>query len=202
MNRGRLEAFSDGVIAILITIMVLGLRTPASGSLQSFRTVIPSILIYGLSFVFLGIYWTNHHHLIHTVRRVTGGVLWANLHLLFWLSLIPYLTRWIGVAGVHTGPVALYAADGLLAALAYYLLVRTILRSGGADERLKEALGRDLKGRVSVVTYAVALLAALISAWAALGLCVCVAVMWFVPDRRIEGRFDSAGYSDQTSSQR
>jgi uncharacterized membrane protein len=186
MRRGRLEAFSDGVIAILITIMVLELRIPRQAGLAALYPLAPVFLSYLLSFVFLGIYWNNHHHLLQAVERVDGRVLWSNMHLLFWLSLIPFVTGWMGENHFATWPVALYGVVLLGAAVAYFVLARALVALHGADSVLAAALGADLKGKVSVGAYVLAIPLAFISAWAACALYVLVAVMWLVPDRRIE----------------
>jgi uncharacterized membrane protein len=186
MTRGRLEAFSDGVVAILITIMVLELRPPRGFELSDLGPLLPRLLSYLLSFVYLGIYWNNHHHLLHAVQRVDGRVLWANLHLLFWLSLTPFATAWMGESGAAPSTVALYAAIQLLAALAYTFLTRALLALHAADSPLALALGADWKGRVSVVAYALAVPLAFASRWLALAVLVAVAVVWWVPDPRIE----------------
>jgi uncharacterized membrane protein len=186
MTRGRLEAFSDGVVAIIITIMVLELRPPSGAALADLRPLVPKLLSYVLSFVYLGIYWNNHHHLLHAVQRVNGRVLWANLHLLFWLSLIPFATAWMGDTGAAPSTVAVYAAVQLLAALAYTGLTRVLLALHSADSPLAVALGADWKGKVSVVAYALSVPLAFASRWLALGVLVAVAVVWFVPDPRIE----------------
>src|SRR5512136_1421719 len=186
MSKGRLEAFSDGVIAILITIMVLELMAPREASLAALLPLLPVFLSYVLSFVFLGIYWNNHHHLLQAIKQVDGRVLWANLHLLFWLSLIPFVTAWMGENHFATWPVALYGLDLLLAAVAYFVLVRALVSLHGRDSVLATALGSDLKGKVSVVIYLVAIPLAFVYSWLACGLYVLVAMIWFVPDRRIE----------------
>lgn len=186
MGKGRLEAFSDGVIAILITIMVLELKTPHEADLAALRPLIPTFLSYVLSFVFLGIYWNNHHHLFQAVRHVDGRVLWANLHLLFWLSLIPFVTAWMGENEFATWPVALYGINLLLAAIAYFFLTQALLARHGRDSVLAAALGEDFKGKVSVVIYLVAIPLAFVNSWLAGALYVLVAIMWLVPDRRIE----------------
>jgi uncharacterized membrane protein len=186
MRRGRLEAFSDGVIAILITIMVLELRIPRQAGLDALYPLAPVFLSYLLSFVFLGIYWNNHHHLLQAVERVDGRVLWSNMHLLFWLSLIPFVTGWMGENHFATLPVALYGVVLLGAAVAYFVLARALVALHGADSVLATALGADLKGKVSVGAYLLAIPLAFVSAWAACALYVLVAVMWLVPDRRIE----------------
>jgi len=186
MTKGRLEAFSDGVIAILITIMVLELRPPQGASLSALREVIPSLLTYVLSFVFLGIYWTNHHHLLQLTERVTGGVLWANLHLLFWLSLIPFVTAWMGRNHYAAVPTALYGIAMVLSAVAYQTLQYTIIRTQDADSRLARAIGSDRKGKISLVLYVAALPLAFVQPLVSQSLYVIVALVWLVPDRRIE----------------
>ncbi len=189
MGKGRLEAFSDGVIAILITIMVLGLKVPQRAEWTALRPLVPVLLSYLMSFVFLGIYWNNHHHLLQATKQVDGRVLWANLHLLFWLSLIPFVTGWMGENRFAAWPVALYGVVMFLAGVAYVILTRTLLALHGKDSLLAKALGKDLKGKVSVVIYAAAIPLAFESAWIACGLYVLVAVLWLVPDRRIEKTF-------------
>lgn len=189
MPRDRLAAFSDGVIAILITIMVLGLRIPRGVTLEALRPVLPQFLSYIVSFVFLGIYWSNHHHLLHVVERVNGRILWANLHLLFWLSMIPFATGWVGENHVASGPTALYGVVLLLAAIAYFILVRSIIKAQGPDSRLARILGRDLKSKVSVGLYAAAIPLAFLAPWIADAIYVAVALIWLVPDKRIESGF-------------
>jgi len=186
MTKGRMEAFSDGVLAIIITIMVLELKVPHGVTPDALVPLIPVVLSYILSFVFVGIYWNNHHHLLQAIRHVDGAVLWANLHLLFWLSLIPFVTAWMGENEFAPWPVALYGVVLLFASIAYYILARTLIAAHGTDSVLATALGRDVKGKVSVVAYAAAIPLALASSWLAFGLFVLVAVMWLVPDRRIE----------------
>jgi TMEM175 potassium channel family protein len=186
MGKGRLEAFSDGVIAILITIMVLELRPPAGADPAALLPLIPVFLSYVLSFVYLAIYWNNHHHLFQAVQRVNGRVLWANLHLLFWLSLISFVTAWMGENNFAAWPVALYGGVLLLAACAYFLLVRSLLSLHGQDSTLAAALGSDFKGKISIVIYAIAVLLAFIMPLLSCALYVSVAVIWFIPDRRIE----------------
>ncbi len=193
MKRARLEAFSDGVIAVLITILVLELRVPAGAALDDLRPVVPVFLSYVLSFVFLGIYWSNHHHLMQAVERVDGRVLWANLHLLFWLSLTPFVTAWMGENRFAPRPVALYGVVLLMAGIAYFLLVRALLALHGPESLLATALGSDLKGRLSVVLYALAIPLSFALSWAALAVYVLVAVIWLVPDPRIERRLAQAG---------
>ncbi len=186
MDKGRMEAFSDGVIAILITIMVLGLTAPREASLDALRPLVPTLLSYVLSFVFLGIYWNNHHHLLHAVEHVDGRVLWANLHLLFWLSLVPFVTGWVGENNFAAWPVALYGVVLLFAAIAYFILTRALVTLHGRDSVLATALGRDLKGKVSVVIYFIAIPFSFASSWFAFSLYVLVAAIWLIPDRRIE----------------
>lgn len=186
MTKGRIEAFSDGVIAILITIMVLELKVPQDTTLAALLPLIPVFLSYTLSFVFLGIYWNNHHHLFQATRRVDGRVLWANLHLLFWLSLIPFVTGWMGENGFAALPVAMYGVVLFLAAVAYFILARALVALHGHDSVLAKALGDDIKGKISVLIYLAAIPAAFLYAWIACGLYVLVAVMWLIPDRRIE----------------
>ena len=186
MTKGRIEAFSDGVIAILITIMVLELKVPHETTMAALLPLVPVFISYALSFVYLGIYWNNHHHLFQAARRVDGRVLWANLHLLFWLSLIPFVTGWMGQNGFAAVPVAMYGVVLLLAAVAYFILARALVALHGSDSVLARALGEDVKGKVSVLIYLAAIPAAFLSAWAACGLYVLVAVIWLIPDRRIE----------------
>jgi uncharacterized membrane protein len=186
MGKGRLEAFSDGVIAIIITIMVLELKVPHEANIAALRPLIPVFLSYVLSFIYLGIYWNNHHHLLQAVRQVNGSVLWANLHLLFWLSLIPFVTGWMGENHFDALPVALYGAVLFLAATAYFILTRTLIAHHGEDSTLAIAVGRDFKGKISVVIYAVAILVSFMNSWFACTLYALVAVMWLIPDRRIE----------------
>ena len=186
MTKGRLEAFSDAVIAIIITIMVLELQPPHNTSLSGLVPLVPVFLSYALSFVFLGIYWNNHHHLLQAIRHVDGRVLWANLHLLFWLSLIPFVTRWVGENHVAAWPVALYGVALLFAAVAYTILTRALLALHGRDSVLATALGRDFKGKISLVFYLAAIPLAFVNSWLAIALYVLVAVMWLIPDPRIE----------------
>ena len=186
MGKGRLEAFSDGVIAIIITIMVLELKVPRGQTVDVLVPLIPVLLSYVLSYVYLGIYWNNHHHMLHASHKVTGGILWANLHLLFWLSLVPFITAWMGSNHFAPVPVALYGVVMLMAAIAYYVLQQTIIASQGTDSVLKKAVGRDWKGKASPVLYATAIPVAFLSPWVSMGLYVGVALIWLVPDRRIE----------------
>src|SRR5215470_12669229 len=186
MSRARLEAFSDGVIAILITIMVLELKVPRGASWEAVRPVLPVFLTYVLSFVYLAIYWNNHHHMFHTVDRISGTILWANLHLLFWLSLIPFVTGWAGQNHFAAWPAALYGAILLCAGCAYVILTRTLIAHHSRESALAIAVGRDVKGKISLVCYAVAIPLSFVHAWLAWALYVLVAVTWLIPDRRIE----------------
>jgi uncharacterized membrane protein len=186
MGKDRLTAFSDGVIAILITIMVLELRLPHDESWRSLWAVAPSFLTYVLSFVYVAIYWSNHHHLLHTVTRVDGLILWANSHLLFWLSLVPAATAWIGENLAAPLPTAVYGAVLLMPAIAYYLLQKAIMHRDGRHSVLAQALGHDLKGKLSLLLYAAAIPLAFFSPWASIAIYLAVALMWLVPDRRIE----------------
>ncbi len=186
MGKGRLEAFSDGVIAIIITIMVLELGIPHGVTLAAIIPLAPIFLSYVLSFVYVGIYWNNHHHMLHTCKRVTGGILWANLHLLFWLSLFPFVTGWMGENHFAPAPSALYGGVLLMTAIAYWILQQTIIKSQGPQSPLKAAIGSDWKGKLSPVLYAIAILSTFFVPWLAQALYVLVALMWLVPDRRIE----------------
>lgn len=186
MEKNRLEAFSDGVLAIIITIMVLELKVPHGEGLETLRSLVPVFLSYVLSFVYLAIYWNNHHHMLQTVRRVTGSVLWANLHLLFWLSLVPFTTGWMGENHFAAAPAAVYGFVLLMAAMAYWILQRRIVASQGPDSILKRAVGKDWKGNLSPVLYVLAIILTLWSPWPAMAIYVLVALIWLVPDRRIE----------------
>jgi len=186
MNKSRMEAFSDGVIAVLITILVLELKVPHEPTLAALVPVAPVFLSYVLSFVFLGIYWSNHHHLLQAVKHVDGRVLWANLHLLFWLSLIPFVTGWVGENHFAARPVALYGVVLLFASIAYLILARLLVSLHGSDSVIAIALGRDFKGKVSTMIYLVAIPLAFFKSWLAFAFYVLVAAMWLVPDRRIE----------------
>ncbi len=188
MTPTRLEAFSDGVIAILITIMVLELKVPQGSEWDALRPLLPVFLTYVLSFVNLGIYWNNHHHLIHAVERVSGAILWANLHLLFWLSLVPFVTGWMGENHFAPLPTAVYGGVMLAAAIAYTILQTTIVRRQGSGSKLAAALGSDVKGKLSLAAYVVAIPSAFINEWISDALYVAVALMWLIPDRRIEAR--------------
>jgi len=188
MSKGRLEAFSDAVIAIAITVMVLELKVPHGTDWAALRPLVPAFLTYVLSFVFLGIYWNNHHHMLHVADRINGRILWANLHLLFWLSLIPFVTGWMGENQFAPLPTAVYGGVLLLAALAYLILQASILAQQGADSRLAVAVGKDVKGKLSAVLYVVAIPLAFAHHWVAMGIYVLVALVWLIPDRRIESK--------------
>jgi uncharacterized membrane protein len=186
MGKDRLAAFSDGVIAIIITIMVLDLKVPHGADWAALRALAPNLVSYVLSFVYLAIYWNNHHHLLHTVTRVDGLILWANSHLLFWLSLIPAATSWMGANFLSPLPTAIYGAILLMPAIAYYLLQKAIVHQQGRHSVLASALGGDFKGKISVLLYAAAVVLAFVDAWLSIAIYVLVAVMWLIPDRRIE----------------
>jgi uncharacterized membrane protein len=186
MSKGRLEAFSDGVIAIIITIMVLEIKVPHGTDLAALRPLIPVFLSYVLSFTLVGIYWNNHHHLLHATRQVNGRILWANLHLLFWLSLILFVTHWMGENRFAAWPVAVYGVVMLLAGCAYYLLTHALIAHHGKGSTIATAVGRDFKGKISLVIYLFAIALAFENAWISCALYVFVAVIWFIPDRRIE----------------
>lgn len=186
MGKNRLEAFSDGVIAILITIMVLELKVPHGEDIAALAPLYPVLLSYVLSFVYLGIYWNNHHHMVSTVHTVSGPILWANLHLLFWLSLIPFTTGWMGENHFAPAPSALYGVVLLMSAIAYFILQQVIVTAQGPDSLLKKAVGSDWKGKISPVLYATGILLAFWSPWVSLGLYVLVAGIWLIPDRRVE----------------
>jgi len=186
MGRDRLTAFSDGVIAIIITIMVLELKVPHGADWSALGSLLPVFLSYVLSFVYVAIYWNNHHHLLHTVTRVNGLILWANMHLLFWLSLTPFATGWMGENDFAPLPTAVYGVALLMPAIAYYLLQKAITRTHGVASTLAKALGSDIKGKISVLFYIAAILLALASPWISLALYTLVALIWLIPDRRIE----------------
>jgi uncharacterized membrane protein len=186
MGKSRLEAFSDGVIAIIITIMVLELKVPHGETISSLAPLIPVFLSYVLSFVYVGIYWNNHHHMLHTCKKVTGPILWANLHLLFWLSLFPFATGWMGENHFASAPSAIYGVVLLMAAVAYFTLQQFIIVSQGPDSLLKKAVGGDWKGKASPLIYLIAIPTAFLTHWISQGLYVLVALIWLVPDRRIE----------------
>jgi uncharacterized membrane protein len=193
MSKARMELFSDAVLAIIITIMVLEIKVPHGAELAALRPLIPVFLSYALSFLYLGIYWSNHHHMLYVTHRVNGAILWANLHLLFWLSLVPFVTGWMGESHLGPGPTAVYGVILLLAAIAYLLLQHAILRQEGSDSTLAVAVGRDRKGKISPLLYAIAIPVAFLHPWMAATLYVVGALMWLVPDRRIERGVSRAG---------
>jgi uncharacterized membrane protein len=198
--KGRVEAFSDGVIAILITIMVLELRRPAGASWHALlHSDLSPLLAYALSFIYLGIYWNNHHHMFAAVSRVTGGALWANLHLLFWLSLVPFLTDWMSEHDAPTTPVACYGIVLLAAGVAYYILQLVLLRGEGADSKLRAAIGSDLKGKISPPLYCLGIGLTFVDRWFGIALYIVVALMWLVPDRRVERHLANVG-GDRSAS--
>ena len=188
MRKGRLEAFSDGVIAILITIMVLELKIPHATDWAALRPLLPVFLTYVLSFVYLAIYWNNHHHMLHATDQINGKILWANMHLLFWLSLVPFITGWMGENHFAPLPTAVYGAVLLAAAIAYYLLQKMIIAQQGRNSKLRAAIGRDLKGKISPLIYLAAIPLAFVNQWISVALYVIVALMWLIPDRRIESK--------------
>ena len=200
MSKGRLEAFSDGVLAIILTIMVLELKPPASADLGALRALVPSLLSYLLSFVFIGIYWNNHHHLLQAARRVNGWVLWANQHLLFWLSLTPFVTAWMGATQFSCLPVAAYGVVLLLSGFAYWLLTRALVRLHGRDSALAAAVGRDHKGNLSLLLYGVAIALAFVEPLAACALYGVVALLWLVPDRRISTTLEACPADEKEES--
>ncbi|HQY21035.1 MAG TPA: TMEM175 family protein [Ignavibacteria bacterium] len=191
MSKNRMEAFSDGVIAIIITILVLELKIPHGGTLNDLVPLIPVFLSYVLSFIYLGIYWNNHHHILQTVTKTNGKILWANLHLLFWLSLLPFVTGWMGENHFEPMPVALYGIVLLLAAIAYFILQTQILKFEGKDSLLAKALGKDTKGKMSPLLYAVAIACSFYNVWLAFGIYIFVALMWLIPDKRIEKKLQN-----------
>jgi uncharacterized membrane protein len=186
MGKGRMETFFDGVLAIIITIMVLEMKVPHGDNIGALYPLLPVVLSYVLSFVYLGIYWNNHHHMLHTTREVTGSMLWANLHLLFWLSLVPFTTAWMGENHFARLPAAVYGFVLLMAAIAYFILQQRIIAAQGEDSLLKKAIGSDWKGRLSPVLYVAAVIVAFAAPWISIGIYVLVALLWLVPDRRIE----------------
>jgi uncharacterized membrane protein len=190
MGKGRLEAFSDGVIAIIITIMVLELKVPHGAQLADLQSLLPVLLSYVLSFVYVGIYWNNHHHMLHAANSVSGSVLWANLHLLFWLSLVPFVTAWMGENHFATMPVALYGMVLLMSSVAYLILARRLVAGHGAGSPLAVALGKDRKGRASTVLYAVGVALAFVHPWLGFAVYIGVSMMWLLPDRRIEAQLN------------
>ncbi len=191
MKTSRIEAFSDGVLAIIITIMVLEMKVPHSVDLAGLKPIMPVFLSYVLSFIYLGIYWNNHHHLFQATEQVSGGILWANLYLLFWLSLFPFTTGWMGENGFASTPTAVYGFVLLMAAIAYYILQRAIITREGRDSLLARAIGRDWKGKLSPALYLAAIPLAFVSRWIASGLYVLVALLWLIPDRRIERKLEN-----------
>jgi uncharacterized membrane protein len=186
MGRGRLDAFSDAVFAVIITIMVLEIKVPHGDTVEDLLRLFPAFFSYALSFIYVGIYWNNHHHLLHICTTVTGAVLWANLHLLFWLSLLPFATGWMGENHFSTLPILLYGVALLMAGVAYYLLEQTIIRAQGPDSILKHAIGRDRKGKLSLVLCVAAVVASVRTPWIAEAIFVVLALVWLIPDRRIE----------------
>jgi uncharacterized membrane protein len=191
MNKNRMEAFSDGVFAIIITIMVLEMKVPHGTNLEALLPVLPVFLSYVLSFVYVAIYWNNHHHLLQAARHVRGPILWANTHLLFWLSLLPFVTHWMGETRFAGLPVFLYGIVMFMAAVAYFILSRTLVAHHGADSTLAQAVGRDFKGMASLAAYALALPLAIPGRWAAVAIFVAVAIAWIIPDRRIERKLET-----------
>jgi uncharacterized membrane protein len=190
MGKGRLEAFSDGVLAIIITIMVLELKVPHEAELNSLQPLLPVFISYLLSFIYLGIYWNNHHHMLHAVQRVNGRVLWANMHLLFWLSLVPFATAWMGENHFSQWPVILYGFILLMAGVAYYILSQTLIRMHGSNIALATAIGSDRKGKLSVIIYVFAIIFSFVHTWISMALYAYVTIIWFIPDRRIERKFE------------
>lgn len=192
MNKSRLEAFSDGVIAILITIMVLELKIPHGADLEALRPMFPVFVAYILSFIYLGIYWNNHHHMLQATEHISGAVLWANLHLLFWLSLVPFATSWLGEDGnyLHALPTAVYGFILLMAGVAYYILQTLLVSAQNDNTKLKTAIGKDFKGKISPVIYVIAIILAFMNTWISTALYVLVALMWLVPDKRIESKIN------------
>jgi uncharacterized membrane protein len=193
MKKGRLEAFSDGVIAIIITIMVLELRVPVGDNIRDLAPVVPVLFSYILSFVYIGIYWNNHHHMMYAVDKINGTVLWANLNLLFWLSLVPFVTAWMGENHFTKWPVVLYGVVLIMNAIAYTILCRLLVKEAGPASPLAIALGKDWKGKLSLVIYLVAVALAFLNSWLGFALYVVVAIIWFIPDRRIEKTVSTAG---------
>lgn len=194
MGKGRLEAFSDGVLAIIITIMVLELKIPHKAELASLKPVIPVFISYVLSFLYVAIYWNNHHHLLHAVEKVTGPVLWANIHLLFWLSLVPFVTGWMGENNFATWPVAVYGFVLLMAAVAYYILAHSLAALHGKSSTISKAIGRDRKGLISLLLYVTGIIFTFLQPWIGFALYTVVAIMWFVPDKRIEQSVEGKKY--------
>ena len=193
MNKGRLEAFSDGVFAIIITIMVLELRVPEGGTFDDLKPLIPKFISYILSFTYVAIYWNNHHHMFQLVKHVNGKVLWRNMFLLFCLSLVPFVTAWMGENHFSASPTALYGIVLAMAGIAYYFLIHSLIKLHGEDSLLATSIGNDFKGKISVVIYVVGILVSFYNSWISFGLYCCVAVMWFIPDKRIEKRLVAKG---------
>lgn len=191
MNKNRLEAFSDGVLAIIITIMVLELKVPEGMDFESLKPLFPKFFSYILSFIYVGIYWNNHHHMMHTVKQVTGGILWANLHLLFWLSLIPFVTAWIGENNFASFPMTMYGVILLMSAIAYFILQSQILKKHGPNSVLSKAIGKDLKGKISSVLYIIGIISANFNPLFAGLMYIAVALIWLIPDKRIEKIVDA-----------
>ena len=190
MNKGRLEAFSDGVMAIIITIMVLEIKVPHGDSFSDLKPLIPVFLSYVLSFVYLAIYWNNHHHMMHTIKKITGSILWANMHLLFWLSLVPFTTGWMGENHFSPNSMVLYGTTLLMAAIAYFILQQTIINSQGENSILADAIGKDFKGKISPILYVLGIIAAFYNTWISAFFYILVALIWLLPDKRIEKIFD------------
>jgi uncharacterized membrane protein len=186
MNKTRLEAFSDGVLAIIITIMVLEMKVPHGENLAALQPLLPVFFSYALSFIYIAVYWNNHHHMLHTAQRVSAGVMWANFHLLFWLSLFPFITGWMGENHFAPTPTALYGVVLLMASFAYWILARVIIATEGEGSLLARAIGKDIKGNASVLIYVIAIPLAFVNQWISQGLYVAVVLMWLIPDRRIE----------------
>src|SRR5262245_29504722 len=196
MNKGRLEAFSDGVIAILITIMVLELKVPHGTDWESLRPLVPIVLTYVLSYVYIGIYWNNHHHMLHTADQINGKILWANLHLLFWLSLIPFTTGWMGENHLASLPTAVYGGVLLFAAISYTILQTAIIAQQGKNSKLRASIGKDAKGKLSIVLYSIGILFAFAYQRISIGIYIIVALLWFIPDRRIESKMNHGKLRD------
>jgi len=190
MGKGRLEAFSDGVLAIIITIMVLELKVPHGANPAALKPLLPLFLSYLISFIYIGIYWNNHHHMLHSVQKVTGSVLWANLHLLFWLSVVPFTTAWMGENNFSKWPVIFYGITLLMAAIAYYILAHSLAQIHGKDSLLAKALGKDIKGSVSIFLYIGGIALSFINSWLGFSMYILVAAIWFIPDKRIEKKLD------------
>jgi uncharacterized membrane protein len=186
MGKGRLEAFSDGVLAIIITIMVLEMKVPHDDSMAELMKIAPVFMSYVLSFIYIGIYWNNHHHLMHATQKISGAAMWANNHLLFWLSLMPFASGWMGENHFTKWPVIVYGVVLIMNSIAYYILVRSLLKANGKDSTLAKALGSDVKGKISTLIYAIGIGAAFFNSWISLGLYAVVAIIWLIPDRRIE----------------